>query len=117
RRLCAPGDRGRSRPAVQRNVAPIAAAPPALRTRTPRPPPFRIDSGTNDAIVNTARQLLPSAELAGVVGGDHADVLGDYDRIDIATGQPMNTGIFRSGAGFGDDQFFELYRRVASALS
>jgi hypothetical protein len=28
----------------------------------------------------------------------------------------MNTGIFRSGAGFGDDQFFELYRRVAGAL-
>jgi hypothetical protein len=29
----------------------------------------------------------------------------------------MNTGIFRSGAGFGDDQFFPLYRHVASALS
>jgi hypothetical protein len=44
-------------------------------------------------------------------------VLGDYDRIDIATGQPMTTGIFRSGARFGDDQFFELYGRIASALS
>ena len=29
----------------------------------------------------------------------------------------MNTGIFRSGAGFGEDQFVELYRRVAAALS
>ena len=57
------------------------------------------------------------AATLGVIVGDHADVLGDYDRIDIATEQPMNTGIFRSGAGFGDDQFFELYRRVASALS
>ncbi len=46
--------------------------------------------------------------------GDHADVLGNYDRIDLATGQRMNMGIFRSGAGFGDDQFVELYRRIGT---
>ena len=40
-----------------------------------------------------------------------------YDRIDIATEQPMTTGIFRSGASFGGDQFFELNGRIASALS
>jgi hypothetical protein len=44
-------------------------------------------------------------------------VLGDYDRIDSATSLPMNTGIFRSGAGFGNGQFFEPYGRIASALS
>jgi pimeloyl-ACP methyl ester carboxylesterase len=103
--------------AVQGNVARIADATHDLWIRNPRTQPFRIDPGTNDGIVNTARQVLPGAELAGVIVGDHADVLGDYDRIDIATEQPMYTGIFRSGAGFGDDQFFELYRRVASALS
>jgi hypothetical protein len=46
---------------------------------------FRIEPGTNDGIVNTSRQVLPGATLAGVVVGDRADVLGDYDRIDLAT--------------------------------
>jgi hypothetical protein len=90
--------------------------PDALWIRNPDTPPLRVDAGTNDGIVNTSRQTLPGGMLKGVVVGDHADVLGDYDRIDLATEEPMNTGIFRSGAGFGDDQFFELYRRVAEAL-
>jgi hypothetical protein len=102
---------------VVQNVSRIAAALPSLWIRNPATAAFRIDPGTNDGIVNTARQVLPGAKLAGVVVGDHADVIGDYDRTDLATDQPMNTGIFRSGAGFGDDQFVELYRRIADALS
>jgi hypothetical protein len=102
---------------VVENVSRIASAPPSLWIRNPATAAFRIDPGTNDGIVNTARQVLPGAKLAGVVVGDHADVIGDYDRTDLTTDQPMNTGIFRSGAGFGDDQFVDLYRRVADALS
>ena len=102
-----------------------------------------IDSASSDGVVNTARQiLLPtsrdrlSAPLSGsepLVGGcffggcffggcvvaDHADVIGHYDRRDPLSfdirgeRRPINDGFFRSGAGFGDDQFFKLYERVA----
>jgi len=108
-----------SKPATQdvlENVGRIADAPPAIWIRNIASPSFRIEPGTNDGVVNTARQVLPGARLAGIVVGDHADVIGDYDRIDLATGLPMNTGIFRSGACFGDDQFLELYRRVADSM-
>jgi len=111
------GARGHDAAAVEPNVRLIEDADEGLWIRNPRVQPFTIDVGTNDGVVNTARQLLPEANLGGVIVGDHADVLGDYDRIDIATRQPMNTAIFRSGAGFGDDQFFDLYGRVATALS
>jgi hypothetical protein len=44
-------------------------------------------------------------------------VLGHYDRRDaIVGGRPYNSGLFHSGAGFGDDEFFALYRRVARAI-
>jgi hypothetical protein len=84
------------------------------------------DAGSNDGVVNTSRQILiPSPNDAaephfgGCVLGDHADVIGHYDRQDPLSfglrGQqrPINNGFFRSGAGFGDDQFFSLYGRVA----
>ncbi len=103
--------------AVLANVEAIRNARAELWISSPTARPFQIEPGTNDGVVNTARQLLPGATLAGVIVGDHADVLGDYDRIDIAKDEPMNTGLFRSGAGFGDDQFVELYRRVAAALT
>ena len=47
-------------------------------------PPHDFDELDNDAVVNTARQLLPGAELAAIVYADHADVLGHYDRRDPA---------------------------------
>lgn len=102
--------------AVEANLARFASAPESLWIRSPVTPALHVTPNANDGVVNTARQLLDSAELGGVAVADHADVLGDYDRIDIATGEPMNTGIFRSGAEFGDDQFVELYVRVARAL-
>ncbi len=76
-------------------------------------------ASTSDGVVNSARQLLqaPGAELGAIVMGDHADVLGHYDRVDPLTdGTPLNEGMFRSGAGFGDDQFFDLYGRVARTI-
>ncbi|HME70169.1 MAG TPA: hypothetical protein VKM54_09925 [Myxococcota bacterium] len=48
---------------------------------------------------------------------DHADVLGHYDRQDaLIDGKPYNTGMFHSGAAFGDDEFYRLYRGVAQAI-
>jgi pimeloyl-ACP methyl ester carboxylesterase len=102
--------------AVDDNVRRIASADAGAWIRGPESVPYRIQPATNDGIVNTACQLIEGADLGGVVVADHADVIGDYDRWDIATELPMDTGIFHSGAGFGDDQFFELYSRVASAL-
>jgi pimeloyl-ACP methyl ester carboxylesterase len=103
-------------PAVTENIRRIASAEQGAWIRSAASVPFRIDLATNDGIVNTARQLVEGADLGGILVADHADVIGDYDRWDKATGLAMDTGIFHSGAGFGDDQFFELYGRVAAAL-
>lgn len=81
--------------------------------------PDPIDPALNDGIVNTVRQFLPPdvAEFGGLVVADHADVLGHYDRRDsLIDGPPLNEGLFHSGAGFGDDEFFALYQRVAAAV-
>src|SRR2546428_5319399 len=74
----------------------------------------------NDGVVNTVRQIVPPGrreEVGGFVVADHGDVLGHYDRQDaLIGGNPYNTGLFHSGAAFGDDEFFGLYRRVAQAI-
>jgi len=84
------------------------------------------DAEASDGIVNSSRQLLathapggdPAAALAAVVVGDHGDVLGYYDRQDaLSGGRVLNQGFFRSGAGFGDEQFFELWGRVADHIA
>jgi pimeloyl-ACP methyl ester carboxylesterase len=81
---------------------------------------IKFDECSNDGVVNSVRQLLnpdDPHELAGIVVGDHGDVLGHYDRSDsLVSGRSLNAGLFHSGAGFGDDQFFELYREVARVL-
>ena len=102
--------------AVSRNIDRLKEAEAGLWIMSRAAQRFDISASANDGIVNTARQLLPEGALGGIVVGDHADVLGHYDRIDLSTGKPLNTGVFRSGAGFGDDEFTELYRRVAGAL-
>ena len=72
----------------------------------------------NDGVVNTARQLLDGADLGALVIADHADVLGHYDRQDdLVEGHSYNAGLFHSGAGFGDAQFYTLYRRVARVIA
>ena len=74
----------------------------------------------NDGVVNTVRQIVSPErreEVGGFVVADHADVLGHYDRQDaLIDGKPYNAGLFHSGAGFGDDEFFRLYRRVAQVI-
>jgi len=82
--------------------------------------PAVIDARLNDGVVNTIRQLVDpddERQIGGFVVADHGDVLGHYDRQDaLIDGPPFNAGLFHSGAGFGDDEFFTLYRRVANAL-
>ena len=82
--------------------------------------PVSIDARLNDGIVNSARQMVNTAdprELAAIVIAEHADVLGHYDRRDaLIPGRVLNAGLFHSGAGFGDDEFFALYRRVAARI-
>jgi hypothetical protein len=89
----------------------------AIRSQ-PAPPTFT--EATSDGVVNCARQLVNPRdpdELAGIVVADHADVLGHYDRQDaFVDDKPLNLGLFHSGAGFRDDQFYELWRRVAQVL-
>lgn len=82
---------------------------------------LRFDDRSNDGVVNSVRQLCnpdDPDELAGIVVGDHADVLGHYDRVDaLVSSRPLNQGLFHSGAGFGDDQFFELCRDMARVIA
>lgn len=82
------------------------------------PPVF--DARVSDGVVNSARQLvdpLEPATLGGIIVADHVDVLGYYDGMDaLVSGRPLNESVFRSGAGFCDDQFFVLYRRVAECI-
>jgi len=79
------------------------------------------DELANDGVVNSARQLVDPDdpdELAGIVVADHADVLGHYDREDMfMDGAPLNLGLFHSGAGFTDNEFYTLYHRVAAILA
>ncbi len=82
--------------------------------------PLALDGSSNDGLCNTLRQLPPNAkqtEVGALIIGDHLDVMGYYDRIDPLTGREHRTSIFRSGAGFRDDQFFELFGSVAGRLS
>ena len=71
-------------------------------------------------MINTVRQVVDPddpSQVGGLVVADHADVLGHYDRQDsMIGGSPYNAGLFHSGAGFGDDEFFKLYGRVAEAI-
>jgi hypothetical protein len=77
------------------------------------------EASTSDGVVNAVTQILRStgSRVGGIVLADHGDVIGHYDRQDPLTdGTPINDGIFRSGSGFGDDQFFALYREVSKAF-
>jgi hypothetical protein len=89
--------------------------------------PSKLDAGHNDGVVNSARQLMDPDdpdELAGIVIGDHFDVVGYYDRyrwvVDgegRAQPETVVSGLLHSGSAFRDDQFFELYGRVASVIA
>ena len=77
------------------------------------PPP--IDARSNDAIVNTARQV--DGTLAGLVVADHGDVIGRYRRKDLLDGTVIDPGLLTSGACFGDDEFFAVVDVVARSIA
>ena len=109
---------GEPSPNAAANIQELAAfKQPIVRNPGAEVPIF--DPSSNDGVVNAMTQVLraPGARLGGVVLADHGDVIGHYDRQDPLTdGTPINDGVFRSGAGFGDDQFFALYGHVARAF-
>jgi pimeloyl-ACP methyl ester carboxylesterase len=107
-------------PEVRANLQRLnAPGAPVIASPSERPRPTHVyDERDNDAVVDSARQLLPDAELGAIVYADHADVIGHYDRRDpLHPDRFILEGTFRSGAQFGDDEFFELYRRVAQAIA
>lgn len=85
-----------------------------------------IDRALNDGFVNSARQLArpnDDDELWAVVVADHLDVIGHYPRWLTPEGKSplqrrvsLHTGVLHSGSGFGDEEFFRLYLRVAEAI-
>lgn len=119
-RLTATYARQRSSVETERFVAALQGCGRRIANPAAALAPF--DASANDGLVDSARQVLethapgkdPAAALAAVVVGDHGDVLGYYDRQDaLAGGRPLDQSFLRSGAGFGDDQFFELWDDVA----
>jgi pimeloyl-ACP methyl ester carboxylesterase len=113
---------------VRRACERLSSAPRVIRSEGSEIPAF--DEGVSDGVVNSCRQLLDPDDpdqLGALVLADHGDVIGYYDREDllldvetagtVLVAQALDAGIFRSGAQFGDDQFFELYAAVAQALS
>lgn len=85
-----------------------------------------VDTALNDGFVNSARQLArpqDDDELWAVVLADHLDVIGHYPRWITPEGSSplqrrvsLHSGILHSGSGFGDEEFFRLYLRVAEAI-
>ena len=90
----------------------------AIRPPGSTPPIF--SHRINDGVVNSCRQIADPSDrstLGGIVVADHVDVIGHYDDMDaLVTGPPLNESIFRSGAGFCDDQFYELHRQIAERI-
>jgi hypothetical protein len=65
------------------------------------------DPGANDGVVPAWSQTL-DGRAAGLVAADHLDVIGHYETVGAT--------FFRSGSGFRDARFRELWRRVAAVL-
>lgn len=107
--------------AATRSLAEWMARPGAVIHSPESVVPRTLDARLSDGVVNSARQLLDpgdASQFGGFVVGDHADILGHYDRQDaLIEGDLLDAGLLHSGAGFGDDEFFALLHRVADAIS
>ncbi|GAA3958595.1 hypothetical protein [Allohahella marinimesophila] len=83
--------------------------------------PRTVDLCVNDGIVNTARQLVMfdepqvDEELLAFAIADHLDVIGFYAR--FRTPDYVDSGLLLSGSGWTDEQFYELYTRIARCIS
>jgi len=97
--------------------------PPERLIRHPSARVPALDLAANDGVVNAARQLLTTRAqhndpLAALVIADHADVVGYYDRRSLLAPETCTRrGLLRSGANFGDDEFFHLWGLVAALVS
>lgn len=106
-----------SPPQILENCKLLEAAPILGRQPDQRP---QLDAHSSDGVVNTLRQLPPDVkkdEVAGLVMADHADLLGYFDHFDARSGRETQNSVFRSGARFRDDDFFELFSRIARYLA
>ena len=107
---------GRGIQAFDSTGAPV----PVIGNPQETPRPFGMTD--SDGIVNTGAMIpAKGGVLGGLVFGDHADVIGHYDRSrddDDPKGfqRKADTGLLDSGSGFQDDAFFQLYRAVADAI-
>ncbi len=109
---------------ARRNLALLngetGAPVPVIGNPQETPRPFGMTD--SDGIVNTGAMIpAKGGVLGGLVFGDHADVIGHYDRSrddDDPKGfqRKADTGLLDSGSGFQDDAFFQLYRAVADAI-
>jgi pimeloyl-ACP methyl ester carboxylesterase len=94
-------------------------ASPVISSSSDKPPSF--DATVSDGVVNSASQWHSAGRLGALVMGDHADVIGHYDRTrrDPSTGrvEPINDGLFQCGASFNDNEFFALYEAVANGIA
>lgn len=70
-----------------------------------------INASANDGVVDTLRQH--AGKLVAVVVGDHADVIGRYQRKE----PPADAGLLHSGAQFGDAQLDELVAVIADCIA
>jgi pimeloyl-ACP methyl ester carboxylesterase len=99
------------------NAKPMPEALRVLSSAQARGP---FDAKTCDGVVNSMCQLLDPSdpnELGAVVMADHADVIGDYDRAKkLLETRAQRIGVFHSGSGFDDDEFFQLYGRVVETI-
>ncbi len=80
------------------------------------------DLAANDGLVNAAHQVLVShghqaANVLAIAIADHADVIGYHARQSPFVGQNSDSGLFRSGANFGDDEFFQLWGHIAAHIA
>ena len=113
--------------AIQQTIALIETALSGeKRIGNPNARLRKVTPQLNDGLVNSARQLADPTndeELLAVVVGDHMDVVGYYPCwVTAYRGESeqkqkqLRSGILHSGSGFGDEQFFALFQRVAKVI-
>jgi pimeloyl-ACP methyl ester carboxylesterase len=110
--MTAASDRAPYDPLIAANIERLKSAP-VFGPGSPLP----IDAESNDGIVNSARQVVPGARLAGVVVADHIDVVGQYNRANPLDETTIVYELLTSGAGFNDEVFFSLFTAISDAIA
>lgn len=81
-----------------------------------------LDSLASDGLVNASHQVLMSrgcqaSSVLALAIADHADVIGYHESLSPLPGHKAHGGLFRSGANFGDDEFFQLWGHIAAHIA